>query len=86
MRARALQEPGYRGTDRAERFQCSLVRWPQGKDVMKRLKRTKVRFTTCGPRRRIYRHLKAGRYTFRVRVIGAESWDSRAAKHRFRIH
>ena len=75
-----------KGPDRAKRFQCSLVKWPQGKHVKKRLKRIKVRFKDCGPRKRVYKHLKPGRYTFRVRVIGAHSWDRKAAKRRFRIH
>ena len=51
----------------------------------KRLKRIRIRFTRCGSQKRIYRHLKPGRYTFRVQVIGHASWDPKTVKRRFRI-
>ncbi len=75
-----------RGTEAASRFQCSLIKWPTGRNVRKRLKRIKVRFKACGPRKHVYRHLKPGRYTFRVRAIGTTVWDRKAAKRQFRIH
>lgn len=74
-----------RGTEAAERFQCSLVKWPTSKNVEKRLKRKKIHFRPCGPRKRIYKHLQPGRYTFRVRVVGPTTWDRTAAKRQFRI-
>jgi len=77
-----------KGNTRVKRFECSLVKKPTTKDRALRRKQIKRRtqFKRCGPRKRVYQHLKPGRYVFRVRAVGAHAEEHRkAAKRRFRI-
>jgi hypothetical protein len=64
-------------------FACELVR-PAPPQGMKKGKRKKPRFGGCSSPK-TYRHLSAGRYTFKVEAMGLGGADATPAVRRFRI-
>jgi hypothetical protein len=67
-------------------YECMLVRkTAKGhKGAGKSAKRRKPRFSGCGSPRR-YRHLKPGRYVFRVRALDILGADASPAKRKFKL-
>jgi hypothetical protein len=67
-------------------YQCMLVRPAKKgrKGAGKSAKRRKPRFSTCKSPRK-YRHLKPGRYAFRVRALDILGADAHPAQRKFRL-
>ena len=67
-------------------YECMLVRkaTKSHKGATKSAKRRKPRFSACGSPRR-YRHLKPGRYVFRVRALDILGADANPAKRKFKL-
>jgi streptogramin lyase len=68
-------------------FQCELIK-PSKKSPKKHHKKhskaPKAKFTACRSRK-TYKHLKRGRYTFKVRAVNRAGADPQPATKRFRI-
>jgi hypothetical protein len=65
-------------------YECMLVRPAPRKGAGKSNKRRKPRFARCAAPRR-FRHLKPGRYTFRVRALDILGADANPATKSFRL-
>lgn len=66
-------------------YECMLVRKaPKKQKAGKSAKRRKPRFSGCSSPRR-YRHLKPGRYVFRVRALDILGADANPAKRKFKL-
>ena len=67
-------------------YECMLVRktTKRRKGAAKSAKRRKPRFSVCSAPRR-YRHLKPGRYVFRVRALDILGADANPAMRKFTL-
>jgi hypothetical protein len=65
-------------------YECMLARKPPRKGAGKSAKKRKPRFARCAAPRR-FRHLKPGRYTFRVRALDILGADANPAIKKFRL-
>jgi hypothetical protein len=65
-------------------YECMLVRKAPGKRAGKSAKKRKPGFARCGTPRR-FRHLKPGRYRFRVRALDILGADANPAAKKFRL-
>jgi hypothetical protein len=68
-------------------YQCMLVRKPLRRKAAKsskQRKRRRPRFRACSAPRR-FKHLKPGRYAFRVRALDVFGADAKPALRRFKL-
>jgi alpha-tubulin suppressor-like RCC1 family protein len=71
-------------------FECQLIRPGPRRHHRKhksarRVERAKPRFAVCGPGMKVYKHLRPGRYTFKVRALDILGADAVPATKRFKI-